>query len=369
MLRTAAAGFLVAIIALTVLIELRAYENALRETPQVRVVAEGLRNPVGMALLPDGGLLIAEEGTGERDLSAGVSLMLPDGTVGRYVSELPSGRDSGDLSGVALVQVSPDFRTLYIGNFGAGHLWTLPLPQGALSLPPTPYTPAELGTTMLPFNRVLLTNPFDMTFDAAGVPVVADASQNGVAKETADGRTQFIHRFAELVDPTNENLTIDPVPTGIDRIGDEYYVTLTGGCPYPPGGGELVAIDENRNQRTVVDDLNMPIDVAQGPDGRIWLLEFARFAPDGSCFSGSGYLADTPGIRSLNVWDVEPDELDGYFLDIAAHVNDCKFRNCTHTNEPGCAVRAAVEAGAICQSRYSSYLLLRDELKETYIVY
>jgi hypothetical protein len=54
-------------------------------------------------------------------------------------------------------------------------------------------------------------------------------------------------------------------------------VTLTSGCPYPEKSGQLVAIDEARHQRTVLDGLNMPIDVAQAADGTIWLLEFARF--------------------------------------------------------------------------------------------
>jgi ribosome biogenesis GTPase len=82
-----------------------------------------------------------------------------------------------------------------------------------------------------------------------------------------------------------------------------------------------------------------------------------------------GYLADTPGIRNIQVWDVEPDELDGYFRDIAQYVEHCKFSNCTHTNEPGCAVRAAIKAGEISKTRYENYLHLRDDLKETYIVY
>jgi len=82
-----------------------------------------------------------------------------------------------------------------------------------------------------------------------------------------------------------------------------------------------------------------------------------------------GYIADTPGIRSLTVWDVEPDELDAYFVDIAAHLHECRFADCTHTNEPRCGVRAAVEAGAISEHRYRNYLDLRDELKETYVVY
>lgn len=79
-----------------------------------------------------------------------------------------------------------------------------------------------------------------------------------------------------------------------------------------------------------------------------------------------GYLADTPGIRSITVWDVEPEEVDGYFRDIAAYVPKCRFTDCTHRTEPGCAVTAAVEAGKISRTRYQSYLSLRDELEQAY---
>ena len=82
-----------------------------------------------------------------------------------------------------------------------------------------------------------------------------------------------------------------------------------------------------------------------------------------------GYLADTPGIRSINVWDIEPDELDAYFVDIQPYVLDCKFGNCTHTAEPDCGVRKAVRAGKVAGWRYRHYLELCDELRETYIIY
>ena len=74
---------------------------------------------------------------------------------------------------------------------------------------------------------------------------------------------------------------------------------------------------------------------------------------------GGGYVADTPGIRSLGLWDVEPEELDGYFVDIKPYVELCEFGDCTHLREPGCAVREAVEAGRIAPSRYDSYCRLR----------
>jgi ribosome biogenesis GTPase len=80
-----------------------------------------------------------------------------------------------------------------------------------------------------------------------------------------------------------------------------------------------------------------------------------------------GYIADTPGIRTLTLWDIEPEELDGYFVDIAAYVDQCRFRDCMHLNEPGCAVRAALDAGQIAESRYQHYLQLRDEVEATYV--
>jgi ribosome biogenesis GTPase len=72
-----------------------------------------------------------------------------------------------------------------------------------------------------------------------------------------------------------------------------------------------------------------------------------------------GYVADTPGLKALALWDIEPEELDGYFPEIAERVADCQFSSCTHVNEPGCAVVAAVESGGIHPERYESYLRLR----------
>jgi len=83
--------------------------------------------------------------------------------------------------------------------------------------------------------------------------------------------------------------------------------------------------------------------------------------------AAGGYLADTPGIRAISPWDVEPDELDGYFIEIAPHVAQCKFQDCTHTHEPGCGVLEALKRDEITRERYESYLRLRDMLEEEYV--
>jgi ribosome biogenesis GTPase len=82
---------------------------------------------------------------------------------------------------------------------------------------------------------------------------------------------------------------------------------------------------------------------------------------------GGGYLADTPGIRSISPWDIEPDELDGYYIEIAPHVEHCKFQDCTHTHEPDCGVLAALKRGEISDERYDSYLRLREQLEDEYV--
>lgn len=74
---------------------------------------------------------------------------------------------------------------------------------------------------------------------------------------------------------------------------------------------------------------------------------------------GGGYVADTPGLKALALFDIEPEELDGYFPELRLRVPFCQFSDCTHTHEPGCAVLEAVEAGEISALRYESYVRMR----------
>lgn len=72
-----------------------------------------------------------------------------------------------------------------------------------------------------------------------------------------------------------------------------------------------------------------------------------------------GYVADTPGIKAFALWDIEPEEVDGYFPEFRPLVAECAFSDCTHTHEPDCAVKEAVRAGTISPERYDSYLRIR----------
>lgn len=74
-------------------------------------------------------------------------------------------------------------------------------------------------------------------------------------------------------------------------------------------------------------------------------------------------VIDTPGIRALGLWGVSPGELAHYFPEIAEHAAACRFRDCTHTHEPDCAVLAGIASGAIPQARVASYLRIRASLE------
>ena len=77
-----------------------------------------------------------------------------------------------------------------------------------------------------------------------------------------------------------------------------------------------------------------------------------------------GYLIDTPGIKGFGTFDMEREEVGHYFREIFEIGQECRFGNCTHTHEPGCAVRLAVEEHRIAESRYASYLSMLDDKEE-----
>lgn len=77
-----------------------------------------------------------------------------------------------------------------------------------------------------------------------------------------------------------------------------------------------------------------------------------------------GWVIDTPGIKGFGTFNMEPEEICGYFKEIFKFSKGCRFNNCTHTHEPGCAVRKAVEGHYIAESRYVSYLSMLEDKEE-----
>ncbi|MBO5794837.1 MAG: ribosome small subunit-dependent GTPase A [Bacteroidaceae bacterium] len=86
-------------------------------------------------------------------------------------------------------------------------------------------------------------------------------------------------------------------------------------------------------------------------------------SPDGE----QGHIIDTPGIKGFGTFDMEREEVGHYFREIFQTSKDCRFGNCTHTHEPGCAVLEALQEHRIAQSRYNSYLsMLEDKDEDKY---
>ena len=81
---------------------------------------------------------------------------------------------------------------------------------------------------------------------------------------------------------------------------------------------------------------------------------------------GGGAVADTAGLREISLWMIPPEELPDCFPEFRPHLDECRFNDCAHLQEPGCAIREAVEEGEIAASRYDSYAQLRAEAEETF---
>lgn len=85
-------------------------------------------------------------------------------------------------------------------------------------------------------------------------------------------------------------------------------------------------------------------------------------APPGVAFDG--FVVDTPGLREVGLWGVPAGEVAACYPEMRPYLDECRFADCAHGAEPGCAVRAAVEAGAVSAARYESYRKLREEIEE-----
>lgn len=101
-------------------------------------------------------------------------------------------------------------------------------------------------------------------------------------------------------------------------------------------------------------------DISEAHNTGMHTTTFSEMLP----LPGGGYLIDTPGIKGFGTFDIGREELTSYFREIFHFSKDCRFNNCTHTHEPGCAVRKAVEDHYIAESRYQSYLSMLEDQEE-----
>ena len=160
-------------------------------------------------------------------------------------------------------------------------------------------------------------------YERAGYPVHLTSAK--VALGTAELRDTLAGRTSAL--------------TGPSGVGKSSLLNAL----YPGLGLRVGEISEgvNKGRHTTVGALLHPL-----PDGL-----------------GGGFVVDTPGLREVGMWALEPAELDRCFPELRPFLEQCRFADCTHRVEPGCAVRDAVAGGAVSRARYESYVKLREELE------
>lgn len=145
--------------------------------------------------------------------------------------------------------------------------------------------------------------------------------------------------------------------TGVDAVAEELKgkVTLLSGNS---GVGKSTLINN------LFPDLNLKTsEISDAYNTGKHTTTFSEMYPIGN----DGYIIDTPGIKGFGTFNMEREEVGHYFKEIFRISEDCRFNNCTHTHEPGCAVRQAVENHDISESRYTSYLsMLEDGTEDKY---
>lgn len=109
----------------------------------------------------------------------------------------------------------------------------------------------------------------------------------------------------------------------------------------------------------VLTDRSFPVKPVRRQTGKgVHTTTHAHLIP----LTSGGWIIDTPGVRSFGIWQLEANEVEGYFSEIATIGSRCRFASCTHLGEEGCAIPAALEANEIFPLRYQSYVTLREEL-------
>ncbi len=200
----------------------------------------------------------------------------------------------------------------------------------------------------LPFlDRILV------TCEVYGIPVTIVLSKVDLYREEA---SEAIENFKSIYSKAGYNIIETSVLTGegIDRIREDCIgkVNLFSGESGVGKSSLIKALDPSLDPK--IGDIS--ITHLQGKHTTS-LYEMYRL-------SSGGYVIDSPGIRGFGLIDLEKEEISKYFPEMLAVADECRFIPCTHTHEPGCAVKAALEDGRISPERYNSYLGMLEEDKK-----
>lgn len=206
-------------------------------------------------------------------------------------------------------------------------------------------------TLILPETKLAFVDRFLVTCEAYGIhPVIV---VNKIDLYAEDCLQDLLHDFEHLY--TNAGYEVIEVSarkgTGIERLRERCSegVCLFSGASGVGKSSLLKALDPSLDPKIG----EISVSHLQGKH----TTTFYEMYP----LSFGGFVIDTPGIRGFGLVDIGPEELSTYFPEMLRVMDSCRFKPCTHTHEPGCAVKEALENGAISPERYSSYLGMLEE--------
>ena len=200
----------------------------------------------------------------------------------------------------------------------------------------------------LPFlDRILV------TCGVYGIPATIVLSKTDLYREPAQ---EEIDRFRQIYEGAGYRVVETSVETG------EGIAEIREACK---GGVNLFSGESGVGKSSLIKALDPSL------DPKIGLISAAHLQGKHTTslyemypLSSGGYVIDSPGLRGFGLVDLEKEEIGKYFPEMLLASAQCRFTPCTHTHEPGCAVKAAVEEGIIAPERYNSYLGMLEEDKK-----
>lgn len=206
-----------------------------------------------------------------------------------------------------------------------------------------------VATIAEPVTATEFIDRFLITCEAYKVPVTILLAKCDLLDENPQAAAEFHRTYESAGYEVIDLSTVDG--RGVERVRG-----MLDGCT------TLLSGNSGVGKSTLVRTIDPTLDIRTGEiseshrKGR-HTTTFSTMYPIGS----GGYIIDTPGIKGFGLIDIEDHELWHYYPEMMRLSSDCKFYNCTHTHEPGCAVVRAVECGEIAFSRYESYLKILDD--------
>ncbi len=206
-----------------------------------------------------------------------------------------------------------------------------------------------VATIAEPVTATEFIDRFLITCEAYKVPVTILLAKCDLLDDNPEAIAEFHRTYESAGYEVIDLSTVDG--RGVERVRG-----MLDGCT------TLLSGNSGVGKSTLVRTIDPTLDIRTGEiseshrKGR-HTTTFSTMYPIGS----GGYIIDTPGIKGFGLIDIEDHELWHYYPEMMRLAADCKFYNCTHTHEPGCAVVRAVECGEIAFSRYESYLKILDD--------